>query len=112
MTFSLTRPPRSRLAGHARQRFFGDGAALYEPSHGSAPGHRRARYRQPAGTDPFRGDVLRYSFGMGEAADDIRRAVTEVLDAGWRTGDIKDAETPADKVVGTAKMGDLVVEHL
>ena len=45
-------------------------------------------------------------------ADDIRRAVTEVLDAGWRTGDIKDAETPADKVVGTAKMGDLVVEHL
>ena len=36
----------------------------------------------------------------------------EVLDAGWRTGDIKDAETPADKVVGTAKMGDLVVEHL
>ena len=40
------------------------------------------------------------------------QAVTEVLDAGWRTGDIKDAETPADKVVGTAKMGDLVVEHL
>ena len=39
-------------------------------------------------------------------------AVTEVLDAGWRTGDIKDAETPVDKVVGTAKMGDLVVEHL
>ena len=36
----------------------------------------------------------------------------EVLDAGWRTGDIKDAETPVDKVVGTAKMGDLVVEHL
>ena len=43
---------------------------------------------------------------MGAAADDIRRAVTEVLDAGWRTGDIRDAETPADKVVGTAKMGD------
>lgn len=56
--------------------------------------------------------MLRYSFDMGAAADDIRRAVTEVLDAGWRTGDIKDAETPADKVVGTAKMGDLVVEHL
>ena len=35
-----------------------------------------------------------------------------MLDAGWRTGDIKDAETPVDKVVGTAKMGDLVVEHL
>lgn len=26
--------------------------------------------------------MLRYSFGMNEAADDIRRAVTEVLDEG------------------------------
>ena len=56
--------------------------------------------------------MLRYSFGMNEAADDIRRAVTEVLDEGWRTGDLKDAATPADKVVGCAGMGDLVVSHL
>ena len=56
--------------------------------------------------------MLRYSFGMQEAADDVRRAVTAVLDEGWRTGDIKDADTPADKLVGTSQMGDLVVEHL
>ena len=56
--------------------------------------------------------MLRYSFGMNEAADDIRRAVTEVLDEGWRTGDLKDAATPADKVIGCAGMGDLVVAHL
>ena len=51
-------------------------------------------------------------FYHAEAADDVRRAVTAVLDEGWRTGDIKDARTPAHQVVGTAKMGDLVVERL
>ena len=56
--------------------------------------------------------MLRYSFGMQGAADDVRRAVTAVLDEGWRTGDIKDAETPADKLVGTEQMGDLVVAKL
>ena len=45
-------------------------------------------------------------------ADDIRRAVTAVLDEGWRTGDIKQSDTPADKLVGTAQMGDLVVSRL
>ena len=90
----------------------GDGVALYEPSHGSAPDIVGRGIANPLAQILSVEMMLRYSFGMGEAADDIRRAVTEVLDAGWRTGDIKDAETPADKVVGTAKMGDLVVEHL
>ena len=90
----------------------GDGTALYEPSHGSAPDIAGRGIANPLAQILSVEMMLRYSFGMGEAADDIRRAVTEVLDAGWRTGDIKDAETPVDKVVGTAKMGDLVVEHL
>ena len=90
----------------------GDGVALYEPSHGSAPDIAGRGIANPLAQILSVEMMLRYSFGMGEAADDIRRAVTEVLDAGWRTGDIKDAETPVDKVVGTAKMGDLVVEHL
>ena len=90
----------------------GDGVALYEPSHGSAPDIAGRGIANPLAQILSVEMMLRYSFGIGEAADDIRRAVTEVLDAGWRTGDIKDAETPVDKVVGTAKMGDLVVEHL
>ena len=56
--------------------------------------------------------MLQYALGMPQAAADITRAITEVLDEGWRTGDIKDASTPADKIVGTAAMGDLVVGHL
>ena len=49
---------------------------------------------------------------MGEAADDIRRAVARVLDDGWRTRDIADAATPAERVLGCAAMGDKVVERL
>ena len=56
--------------------------------------------------------MLQYSFGMADAASDVTRAITEVLDEGWRTGDIKGADTAADHVVGTVKMGDLVVAHL
>ena len=90
----------------------GDGVALYEPSHGSAPDIAGQGIANPLAQILSVEMMLRYSFNMGGAADDIRRAVTAVLDEGWRTGDIKDAETPADHIVGTAKMGDLVVEHL
>ena len=56
--------------------------------------------------------MLRYAFNMTEAADSIVAAVNAVLDEGWRTGDIANDETPADKIVCTQAMGDLVVAHL
>ncbi len=90
----------------------GDGTALYEPSHGSAPDIAGRGIANPLAQILSVEMMLRYSFAMQEGADDIRRAVTEVLDAGWRTGDIADADTPADKTVGTARMGSLVVERL
>lgn len=90
----------------------GDGVALYEPSHGSAPDIAGQGIANPLAQIMSVGMMLRYSFDMGEAADDIQRAITEVLDEGWRTGDLKDASTPADKVVGTVAMGDLVVAYL
>lgn len=90
----------------------GDGTALYEPSHGSAPDIAGQGIANPLAQILSVGMMLRYSFGMDAAADDIERAITEVLDAGWRTGDIADASTPADRKVGTVRMGDLVVERL
>ncbi len=90
----------------------GDSTALYEPSHGSAPDIAGRGIANPLAQILSCEMMLRYSFDMQDAADDVRRAVTEVLDAGWRTGDIACADTPADKVVGTARMGDLVVERL
>ncbi len=90
----------------------GDGTALYEPSHGSAPDIAGQGIANPLAQILSVEMMLRYSFGMDEAADDIARAVEKVLDEGWRTGDIRDAETPADKIVGTQRMGDLVAELL
>ncbi len=90
----------------------GDSTALYEPSHGSAPDIAGKGIANPLAQILSCEMMLRYSFDMNDAADDIRNAVTSVLDAGWRTGDIADANTPDDKKVGTARMGDLVVENL
>ena len=90
----------------------GDGTALYEPSHGSAPDIAGQGIANPLAQILSVEMMLRYSFDMQDAADDVRRAVTAVLDEGWRTGDIKGPGTPADKVVGTVAMGDLVVERL
>ena len=47
---------------------------------------------------------------MDEAADRVAKAVEDVLDAGWRTGDIADAATPAERRLGTSAMGDKIVE--
>ena len=90
----------------------GDSTALYEPSHGSAPDIAGQGIANPLAQILSVAMMLRYSFDMGDAADDIERSITKVLDAGWRTGDIADSTTPADKRVGTERMGDLVVENL
>ena len=42
----------------------------------------------------------------------IESAVARVLDEGWRTRDIADVNTPADKILGTTTMGDKVVAAL
>ena len=58
------------------------------------------------------GLMLRYSFGMDSAADELEAAVETVLDDGWRTVDIADERTPADHVIGTTAMGDRIVEAI
>ena len=90
----------------------GDGVALYEPSHGSAPDIAGKGIANPLAQILSVEMMLRYSFDMGEAADDVRSAVTAVLDEGWRTADIADESTPADRVLGTRAMGGQVVAHL
>lgn len=90
----------------------GDGTALYEPSHGSAPDIAGRGIANPLAQILSVEMMLRHSFSMHDAADDVERAVSAVLAAGWRTADIKDAETPSDRIVGTSTMGDLVVTFL
>ena len=63
--------------------------ALYEPVHGSAPDIAGKGLANPIAMIGSFGMALRYSFGLGEAADRIETAIADVLAAGLRTADIK-----------------------
>ena len=89
----------------------GDGTALYEPSHGSAPDIAGKGIANPIAQILSVELMLRYSFKMDEAADRLAKAVKDVLNDGWRTGDIADASTAADHKLGTCGMGDKIVEY-
>jgi 3-isopropylmalate dehydrogenase len=90
----------------------GDGTALYEPSHGSAPDIAGQGVANPLAMLLSVEMMLRYSFEMDRAADELADAIAGVLAEGWRTRDIADADTPADRLVGTAEMGDRIVRIL
>ena len=57
-----------------------DGTALYEPSHGSAPDIAGQGIANPIAQILSVELMLRYSFGMDDAADELAVAVTRVLD--------------------------------
>lgn len=82
---------------------------LYEPIHGSAPDIAGQDVANPLATILSGAMMLRVSLDMPECASDIEKAVSEVLEAGYRTADIYSEGT---KKVGTTKMGDLVLEAL
>ena len=90
----------------------GDGVALYEPSHGSAPDIAGKGIANPLAQILSVEMMLRYSLDMPDAADVVRAAVSAVLDEGWRTVDIADGSTPAARVLGTVAMGAKVVEKI
>ena len=84
---------------------------MYEPSGGSAPDIAGQGIANPIAQILSAAMMLRFSFGLGAAADAIEAAVKQVIDDGFRTGDIY---TGADdqKKVGTSEMGDAVVERI
>lgn len=82
---------------------------LYEPIHGSAPDIAGQDKANPLATILSGAMMLRYSFGLEKEAKAIEEAVSAVLDAGYRTGDIM---SEGMKLVGTKQMGDLVVKAL
>ena len=82
---------------------------LYEPIHGSAPDIAGQDIANPIGTILSAAMMLRYSFDLAAEADAIEAAVSRVLDAGYRTGDIF---SPGCKKVGCSEMGKLILEQL
>lgn len=92
------------------------GPGLYEPIHGTAPDIAGKDLANPLATILSAAMLLRYSFGLETEAKAIENAVNFVLDAGYRTGDIagseREAVKAAGKLVGTKKMGQLVVDFI
>ena len=94
----------------------GTGPGLYEPIHGSAPDIAGKDLANPLATILSAAMLLRFDFKLEEEAKAIENAVAKVLDEGWRTGDIagadREAVKAAGKLVGTKKMGQLVLEYI
>ncbi|HLX56832.1 MAG TPA: 3-isopropylmalate dehydrogenase [Ktedonobacteraceae bacterium] len=82
---------------------------LYEPIHGSAPDIAGQDKANPLAAILTAAMMLRYSFGLNEEADAVEAAVERVIEAGYRTEDLKE---DGQKMVGTQEMGRLVVDAL
>lgn len=87
----------------------GDGFGLYEPIGGSAPDIAGRGVANPIAQILSAALLLRHSLGCEAAAEAIETSVERVLATGWRTADIAG---PAHRVLGTAALGDAVVEAL
>jgi len=87
----------------------GDSISLYEPIGGSAPDIAGKGFANPIAQILSGAMMLRYSFDLEAEAQEIEQATIRVLEAGMRTGDIKDKDGPA---VSTSEMGDAIVAEI
>ena len=84
---------------------------MYEPSGGSAPDIAGQGIANPIAQILSAAMMLKFSFGLGEAADAIEAAVRAVISEGYRTGDIYTGDDDQNKVA-TVEMGDAIVAKL
>ncbi|MDY4221745.1 MAG: 3-isopropylmalate dehydrogenase [Candidatus Faecousia sp.] len=104
ITGSIGMIPSSSLGSGTR--------GLYEPIHGSAPDIAGKDIANPIGTILAAAMMLRFSFDMCEEADCIEKAVSKVLEDGYRTGDILSSSPNQCRLVGCTEMGRLIIEGL
>lgn len=81
---------------------------LYEPAGGTAPDIAGMGLANPCAQVLSAALMLRYSFGLEEAATSIENAVKETIRSGLRTGDI----AQGGKSVGSAEMGQAILDRL
>ncbi len=87
---------------------------LYEPIHGSAPDIAGQDLANPIGTILSAAMMMFSSFDRKDVSGAIEDAVSQALDAGWRTADLADPANPDDGlvVVGTTGMATAVIDAL
>lgn len=87
----------------------GEGCALYEPVHGSAPDIAGQDKANPLAAILSVAMMLRITFQQSQAALDVEKAVESVLNQGLRTADIW---TKGCTKVGTSTMAEAVLKAL
>lgn len=87
----------------------GDGPALYEPVHGSAPDIAGKNVANPMGAIGCVAMMFEISFGRPDLASSITRAVDRVLEQGLRTSDLANSRAT---IVGTREFVQSVQEQL
>ncbi len=110
----MASPEASQIAGSMgmlASASIGDGTSVYEPI-GSA--HHIAGKDLPNHLASILSAALLpdISFGLKAESDAVINAVDQVLKAGYKTRDIADKQTPADKILGTGAMGEEVLKFL
>ena len=83
----------------------GRSKALYEPVHGSAPDIAGKSLANPIAMIGSFAMALRYTLGLGDAADLLEKAIANVLASGIRTKDIASA---GQNAVSTSDMGSAI----
>lgn len=84
---------------------------MYEPSGGSAPDIAGQGIANPIAQILSASMMLRYSFGMIDAADALDAAVEKTLNDGYRTGDIYQG-AEGEKKVNTVEIGAAIIARL
>ncbi|HYY95576.1 MAG TPA: 3-isopropylmalate dehydrogenase [Pyrinomonadaceae bacterium] len=79
---------------------------IYEPVHGSAPDIAGRGRANPLGAIASAAMLLRHTARLEREAQDVESAIRGVLEAGYRTADLRGGSSP--RIVGTAEMGALV----
>ena len=90
----------------------GDSTGVYEPIHGSAHDITGLGVANPLASVLSVALLLDISFGLKAESEAVIAAVDAVLKAGFRTRDIANANTPADKLLNTQQMGEQVLAKL
>jgi 3-isopropylmalate dehydrogenase len=101
---SLGMLPSASLGQTSAEKTFG----LYEPAGGTAPDIAGKNLANPIAQILSAALMLRHSFGLTAAAEAIETAVAKTISAGYRTGDIHQANGAATRKVGTREMGDAI----
>ncbi len=106
LTGSLGLLPSASLGAKDKN---GNMRSMYEPVHGSAPDIADKSIANPIATILSFAMALRYSLDLDKEADQLEKAVQNVLDEGLRT---KDIVSKGMKEVSTSEMGAAIISKL